>query len=259
MAAAVLDGDGMLLRHLVEIVDVECALVLHLGVVEEIALDPRARRCLPRLRAQLVDDAPDRHELDFVRVADDHFVEQHVAGRMVVAVDEAGHDGHLLRVDRLRVLADQPLDVAGLADRDESARRHSERLCCRHRVVDGVDLRVEDDEIGVLGLGGRCRDTDRVKPWNAGHGESGSSQTQEFPAAAANLRHHVLLHHRCAVVVRSQRENGGQPIRTGDGRLRASLAVTIASIRILLNPLLSNRATMRVPSRVGFVDAWQLR
>ena len=118
-----------------------------------------------------------------------------------------------------------PLMSPVLPTAAKSARCHSERLCCRHRVVDGVHLRVEDDEIGVLRLGNRRHDPDRVKPWNAGHDEPGSSQTQEFPAAAANLRHHVLLPHRCAAVVRSQRENGGQPIRCGRGhRVRIALS-----------------------------------
>ena len=37
----------------------------------------------------------DGDELDFERIADEHFVEQHVAAGVVVAVDEAGHDRHL--------------------------------------------------------------------------------------------------------------------------------------------------------------------
>ena len=76
VAAAMLHDDGMLGRHLVEIADVERALVLELRVVVEVALDPRARRRLLRLRAELLDDAGDRDELDLERIADEHLVEQ---------------------------------------------------------------------------------------------------------------------------------------------------------------------------------------
>jgi hypothetical protein len=57
VAAAVTDGDRVLARNLVEVVDVERALVLHLGIVEEISLDPRARRRLAGFGAELLDDA----------------------------------------------------------------------------------------------------------------------------------------------------------------------------------------------------------
>ena len=99
-----LHDDRMLGRHLVEVVHVERALVLELRVVVEIALDPRARRRLLRLGAKLLDDARDRDELDLERIADEHFVEQRGAAGVIVAVGEAGHDRHLLRVERLRAL-----------------------------------------------------------------------------------------------------------------------------------------------------------
>ena len=154
----------MVLRHLVEVVDVELAIVLHLGVVEEIALDPRARRRLAGFRAELVDDAGDGHELDHVRIADEDLVEQYVAGRVIVAVDEPGHDRHLLGVERLGPLADERLDVCVAPHRDEPAGLDRERLRLRRAGIDRVDLGVEDDEIGVLRfeigalrLGSRCR------------------------------------------------------------------------------------------------------
>ena len=37
------------------------------------------------LRAQLLDDAVDGHKLDHIRIAHQHFIEQHVAGRVIVA------------------------------------------------------------------------------------------------------------------------------------------------------------------------------
>ena len=117
--AAMLHDDRMLGRHLVEVVHVERPLVLELRVVVEVALDPGARRRLLRLRAQLLDDAGDRDEFDLERIADEHLVEQRRAARVIVAVDEAGHDRHLLRVERLRAFADEPSDVRGAPDGDE--------------------------------------------------------------------------------------------------------------------------------------------
>ena len=70
----------MILRHLVEVVNVEQAIVLHFGVVEEISLHPGARRRLAGFRAEFVDDAGDGHELHHVRIADQDLVEQYVAG-----------------------------------------------------------------------------------------------------------------------------------------------------------------------------------
>ena len=97
-------------------------LSLHLGVVEEIALDPGARRRLACPRAQLVDDAGDGDELDLVRVADQHLVEQDRArardcgqsmkpGTTVICLASIG----------LGALAGERLDVLAVAHRDESA------------------------------------------------------------------------------------------------------------------------------------------
>ena len=44
VAAAMAHNHGMLERYLVEIADVQLSPVLHFGVVEEVALDPRAGR-----------------------------------------------------------------------------------------------------------------------------------------------------------------------------------------------------------------------
>ena len=66
-----------------------------------------------------------------------------------------GHDGHLPRVERLRVLAGEPLDVVVRADGDEPAGFHRERLGSRHPRIHRVDLRVDHDEVRVAGLRGR--------------------------------------------------------------------------------------------------------
>jgi hypothetical protein len=74
VAAAVADLDRVIARHLIEVVDIELAVVLHLGVVEEISLDPKSGRRLAGFGAQLVDDAGDSHELDLIRIPDQHLV-----------------------------------------------------------------------------------------------------------------------------------------------------------------------------------------
>ena len=136
--------------------NVEQAIVLHLGVVEEISFDPGARRCLAGSRAEFVDDAVDGHKLDHVGIADQDLVKQYVAGRMIVAVDEPGHDGHLFGVEGLGPLADQGLDVRGATHGGEPAGLDCERLRLRRAGIDRVDLGVEDDEIGILPFSSRC-------------------------------------------------------------------------------------------------------
>ena len=122
VAAAMTDDDRMLDRHLVEIVNVERALVLHFRVVEEEPFDPRSGRRLPRLCPELLDDAADGDEFDFEGIADEDLEEQDVAARMIVTVGEARHDGHLPGVERPGVLADEASDVRRGAHRNESVR-----------------------------------------------------------------------------------------------------------------------------------------
>ena len=66
----------VVLRHLVEIMKVQFAIVLDLGVVEEIPLHPGPRRCLTGFGAQFVHDAGDRHELHDIWIADHYVIEQ---------------------------------------------------------------------------------------------------------------------------------------------------------------------------------------
>ena len=92
----------------------------------------------------------DRDELDFERVADEHLVEQRVARRVVVAVGEArARWSSASRRTSAVLLPASALISAVLPTADEPARLHRERFRRRHRGVDGVDLRVEDDEVGV--------------------------------------------------------------------------------------------------------------
>jgi hypothetical protein len=56
------------------------------------AFDPRSRRRLLRVLAQLADDAADADEYDFEGIADEYFVQPRLSAGVGVAVDEVGHD-----------------------------------------------------------------------------------------------------------------------------------------------------------------------
>ena len=185
------DGDRVVARHLVEVVDVEGTLVLHLGVVEEVSLDPKPRRCLAGFRTEFIDDAGDGHELDFVRVSDEDLVEQYRAGCMIVGVNEPRHDRHLLGVECLGPLADERLDVFGAPHGDEPAGLDRECLRPRRERIDRVDLGVENDEIGILrriDCGGRR--TPR-QPRADEARDTGSGQAHEPSAAVTVFRHRL--------------------------------------------------------------------
>ena len=170
-----------------------CAPVLHLGIVEEVAFDPEARRRLAGLGAQLVDDAGDGDELDLVGIADQNLVEQDRARRMVVGVDEPRHHRHLPGIEGLGALADERLDVVGAPHRDEPAGLDGEGLHPRRQRIDRVDLGVEDDEIG-LQRGTKLGRDGAARPRRAGTqetGDAGPGQAHEVSAAEAVFRHGV--------------------------------------------------------------------
>src|SRR5215813_6996824 len=64
VAAAMPYRHRVLARRLIEIVNIKSAVVLHLGVIEEVALHPGAGRGFAGASAQLLDDALDGDELD---------------------------------------------------------------------------------------------------------------------------------------------------------------------------------------------------
>src|SRR5215510_12494972 len=128
------------------------ALILHLGVVEEEAFHPEAWRCHPRALLELVDNARNRHELDLVWIADDDVVQQDRAGRMIVSVDTARHDRHLIGVEDLRLPTSQRPDVFTLAQSHETPALDGDRFCPRLEWIDGIDLAVGQDEIGLIGV-----------------------------------------------------------------------------------------------------------
>ena len=121
------------------------ALVLQLGVVVKVALDPCARRQLLRPCLQLVDDAGDGDEFDFERIADEDFVEQGGAYRMVVAIDEARDDGHAFGVEGLRARAGKRFHGGGCSDASESSTANEEGLGAR--MQHPVKTLVDDENI----------------------------------------------------------------------------------------------------------------
>src|SRR5690349_4687471 len=79
MTATMMDSYRMIHGHPVEVMHVERTLILDLRIVEEIPLDPGTRRSLLGSRPQLVDDAVDGDELDFVGITNQHLVQQRAA------------------------------------------------------------------------------------------------------------------------------------------------------------------------------------
>ncbi len=144
---------------------VELAVVLHLRVVEEVSIDPKARGRLLGFGAEFIDDAGDGDKLDLIGVADDDLVEQDVAARVIVAIDESGHDRHLLGVEGLRPLADERLGFCCAPNVDEPSTLNGKSLRLRHAGIDGVDLGVEYHQIGVAWIGvGALRFANAVVP-----------------------------------------------------------------------------------------------
>ena len=199
VAAAVAHHHGMVLRHLVQVLHVQAARIFHLGVVEEVAVHPRAGWHLLGARLQLADDAEDAHELHFEGIADQHVVEQRFAAGVVVAVDEAGHDGESLGIEGLRAWAGQVPDVAGAAHGSEAAAGDGERLGAGGARVHGVDRGIDHDQVRSLSpAGGRLREglrggrgADERGAHEAGH--AGAGDVHEVAAAAAIVRHvHTL-------------------------------------------------------------------
>jgi hypothetical protein len=188
VAAAMMHLDRVVLRHLVQVVNVEQAIVFHLGVVEEIAFDPGARRCLGSFRAKFGDDTVNRHKLDHVGIADDDVVKQYVAGRMIVAVDEPGHDGHLFGVECLGPFAGERLHPCGGPHGGEPAGLDRERLHPRRAGIDCVDLGIEDKEISVVPFVSRCG----AWPCPADKSRDASSGQVHEPSAATLVIHHRL-------------------------------------------------------------------
>ena len=66
---------------------------------------------------------------------------------MIVAVDEARHDRHLLGIIHLRALARDRPHFRRAPHRNEAVTLDSKRLRPRISRIDGINLRVKDDQI----------------------------------------------------------------------------------------------------------------
>ena len=69
-------------------------------------------------------------------------------------IDQAGNDGAALEVDRARARARERPDIGRAADRDDLAVAHGECLGCGRGRVEGYDLPVEQNGVGVLAESG---------------------------------------------------------------------------------------------------------
>ncbi len=179
----------VLLRDLVQIMDVEGTLVLDFGVVVEIALDPEARRRLRRTFAELVDDAADGHELDFERIAHQHFVQQGFAFGMVVAIDEPRDDGSLTGVDDLRALAGERLDLVVGSHRHEAIAADGNGLSPWHPRIHRPDAGIEEHEVCIAWACGGRRG---AQPGPSGQGcKTGACKSDEPATIAVAAVHEV--------------------------------------------------------------------
>src|SRR4029077_19688025 len=154
---------------------------------------PEARGGLLGFGAEFIDDAGDGDKLDLVRIADEDFIEKDVAARVIVTIDETGHDRHLLCVECLRSLADERLGFSCVPDVDEPSTFDGKRLSIRHPGIDGVDLGIEYHQISVARIGvcarrfGKYGCTWKTTARKSRYSHSG--QAQEFPTTVAMSVH----------------------------------------------------------------------
>ena len=154
MAAAMVDRDRVVPRHLVELPSGQRH--VQLGVVEHHRRHPLAGRRLVGLRLEVGLQLAHAADVgvDAVQLVD--------AAHVAVRIDEAWRDGRLLGIEHAGPRGREIAHVGGRADGEEPAVLDGEGLGARLRAVDGVDARVEDDQVGIgagsrLGGGRRLR------------------------------------------------------------------------------------------------------
>src|SRR5258708_40125250 len=154
-----------------------------------------------------------------------------------MTIDEAGHDGHLPRVERLRLLGRECVDLGAAADSDEAAILDGERLGARRGGVHGVDLGVEDHQVRAGDRYGRDRRGEAApveEPGGREHtGDPGGREAHEFPAAMPIDSTHGLPGWAISGSVRPRNCSTGWPL----GSIRMS------SIRLIMRVYLSAVAT----------------
>jgi hypothetical protein len=184
--AAMMDTNRVFPRDLVEVMQIKGAIVFYFGVVKKMPFNPKARGSFGGLGAELIDDAGDGDELDFKGIADEDAIKQDVAFGVIVAIDEAWHDRHLLGVDRVSALPDECFRLQCAPHEDEAGTLHCKGCRPGHTRIDGVNPGVENHQVGVsrikvgdVSLGNRIRTQQTLGGQAEG---AGCCQTQEFPA-----------------------------------------------------------------------------
>ena len=112
---------------------------------------------------------------------------------MVVAIDESGHDGHLLGIEGLRPPAYERLSFCSTPHVHKSPTLNGKSLHLRHAGIDGVDRGVEYHQIGMARIGvsalrfGEYGCAQKTAAGQASH--TGSGQAQELPTIVAVFVH----------------------------------------------------------------------
>src|SRR5687767_11723597 len=101
MPSAMVHRNGMVFRHLIEVLYIHQAFVLYLGIIEKVSLYPGAGRSLSSFLPKFLDDTFNRNKFYFKRISNQYLVKQHLATCMIMTVDKARHHGHLLCVECL--------------------------------------------------------------------------------------------------------------------------------------------------------------
>src|SRR5215469_1599334 len=152
MAAPVMNAHRMLDRHLIEIVQIELAILLYFGVVEKESFDPESCRCFLSFCAEFVDDAGERYKLDLKGIANDHLIEKNVAPGVIVTIDEPGHNRHLLGIERASAFANECPSFRCVPHIKEARALHGECLRLGHIGINRIDLSVEHHKISMMGI-----------------------------------------------------------------------------------------------------------
>ena len=153
---------------LVQIINRQRPAILHLGIVVEKAFHPETGRCFRGFGLQLVDDGGDGDEFHLERIAHQGFIQQDVADRVIVAIDEARHHAGALQIDHSRA-------GTGQAFYRIAAHRHDAPALDRHRrgggqgIIHGDQPAIVQDRIGIPFMRGGTGGP--IGPQRRGHGD----------------------------------------------------------------------------------------
>jgi hypothetical protein len=112
---------------------------------------------------------------------------------VIVRVDEARHDRHLMGIECLRARTNQRLDIVGTPNGDEPSCFNRKRLRPRRERIDRVDLGVEHDEIGNLSRVNLRSSRARGPGCTDQTGDTGTREPHELSAVKVAVGHRELL------------------------------------------------------------------